>query len=228
MKNHLLKRIVVTGGPCGGKSTSLQRIRKYLEGVGFQVIVVPEISRMVYQCAGVPDFGNPQTRLRYQRAFLKTQLALEDCLVSLAVGQKTVMLLDRGALDGKAYLPLEQWNLMLKDFGVDEAQLRDGRYDFILHLETAAKGAPGAYVCDGQRVETSAQAIAFDEGLREAYRGHKCHRIIGGSKNFDQKINCAISEVVRFLGLPEPVGTKENFVSRVEFRQGAACGVREL
>ena len=36
-------RVVLTGGPCGGKTTSLNQLRSRLEADGYAVFVVPEI-----------------------------------------------------------------------------------------------------------------------------------------------------------------------------------------
>jgi len=40
--DNLVVRIGITGGPCGGKTTSLARIQEVLPARGFDVIVVPE------------------------------------------------------------------------------------------------------------------------------------------------------------------------------------------
>ena len=37
-----LYRIVLTGGPCGGKTTALARVSSYLRQRGFEVFTVPE------------------------------------------------------------------------------------------------------------------------------------------------------------------------------------------
>lgn len=39
--NNPIYKIVITGGPCGGKSTSLERIVKEMTQKGFRVFSVP-------------------------------------------------------------------------------------------------------------------------------------------------------------------------------------------
>lgn len=48
---------------------------------------------------------------------------------------------DRGTLDGAGYLPRALWERVLARLGIDELKLRDARYDAVLHLVTAARGA---------------------------------------------------------------------------------------
>jgi hypothetical protein len=37
-----ISKIVVTGGPCGGKTTALSRIQRDLSHLGYTVLIVPE------------------------------------------------------------------------------------------------------------------------------------------------------------------------------------------
>lgn len=46
-QKYPIYKIVVTGGPCGGKSTSFERIRNVFTEKGFRVLCVPEIMTMV-------------------------------------------------------------------------------------------------------------------------------------------------------------------------------------
>lgn len=42
-----IKKIVLTGGPCGGKTTSIQKIVEEFEEKNYKVIVVPEDRKSV-------------------------------------------------------------------------------------------------------------------------------------------------------------------------------------
>ena len=55
--------------------------------------------------------------------------------------QWVVILIDRGLLDGSAYVDKENWQALLDDLGVNTIMLRDNRYDGVLHMVTAADGA---------------------------------------------------------------------------------------
>jgi hypothetical protein len=60
-------------------------------------------------------------------------------------GKKSVLLCDRGLMDGSAYVSKEQWDAVLDEMGWSPVHLRDKRYDLVLHLVTAADGAPDFY-----------------------------------------------------------------------------------
>ena len=45
--NHVYK-IVLTGGPCGGKSTALDKVKKSLEENGISVYTVPEVATIIF------------------------------------------------------------------------------------------------------------------------------------------------------------------------------------
>ena len=47
MKN--IKKIVLTGGPCAGKTTALVRIIEHCSGLGYKVFTIPEVPTMFTQ-----------------------------------------------------------------------------------------------------------------------------------------------------------------------------------
>ena len=55
--------------------------------------------------------------------------------------QDVIVLVDRGLLDGSAYVSVQQWLAVLDDLGLQGETLRDNRYDQIIHMVTAADGA---------------------------------------------------------------------------------------
>jgi nucleoside-triphosphatase THEP1 len=50
---HPIYKIAITGGPCGGKSSSLKRIQEDLTAKGFRVFSVPEVPTLVVQAGGM-------------------------------------------------------------------------------------------------------------------------------------------------------------------------------
>ena len=67
-------------------------------------------------------------------------LWLDACMMMQAV-----MLCDRGVIDGKAYCSAQEWALVLDQLGLSEENVRDRRYDAVVHLVTAANGAEKYY-----------------------------------------------------------------------------------
>lgn len=60
-------------------------------------------------------------------------------------GTDVVVLIDRGLMDGSAYVSKSQWQALMDDMGVSTVQIRDNRYDAIIHMVTAADGASEFY-----------------------------------------------------------------------------------
>ena len=124
-----IKKIVLTGGPCAGKTTALVKIVEYFSGMGYKVFTVPEVPTL-YSTGGW-NYLTPNRQLYYQgeRAILETQLALEDQFVALAeVCTKPVLVVcDRGALDISAYIKPEEWEEITAMAGMDSERLRDRR-----------------------------------------------------------------------------------------------------
>ena len=44
-----IKRIVLTGGPCAGKTTALIKVIEHFNGLGYQVFTIPEVPTMFSQ-----------------------------------------------------------------------------------------------------------------------------------------------------------------------------------
>ena len=68
---------------------------------------------------------------------------LEDTFTELARNENlpSVLFCDRGLMDGSAYVAEELWQAVLDEIGMSPMQLRDKRYDAVIHMVTAADGA---------------------------------------------------------------------------------------
>jgi len=137
---------------------------------------------------------------------MRLQIALEDTFLEIAQmidGQPVVILIDRGLLDGSAYVSQNNWQALLDDLGCNVVMLRDNRYDAVLHLVTAADGAQQFYasLSNEARYESVAEAVEKDKRLREAYFGHRNWNLIDNNvEDFNTKISKAKETVQRFLG----------------------------
>ena len=82
---------------------------------------------------------------------------------SRETGQPAVVLYDRGVLDGSAYVSSELWSEIMdeNDF---EWNIRDKRYDAVVHMVSAAEGAEAFYDYGNEtRYETVEQARERDK-----------------------------------------------------------------
>ncbi|KPI90403.1 hypothetical protein ABL78_0479 [Leptomonas seymouri] len=196
---HNVYRICLTGGPCAGKSTMLSAMQaKIPERMGFRVMCVPEAATLLVT-GGMQWDSN--IVVAQQSALLRTQLALEDQFYALAVasGMPTVIVSDRGTMDGRAFCSDAQFQEILRGVGSTIDVLRD-RYDAVLHMVTAANGAEEFYNLDNPaRYEDLDGARASDLRLQEMYVGHHMFRLLDNSTSFEKKIERGLQIVGQIL-----------------------------
>ena len=72
-----IKKIVLTGGPCAGKTTALVKIIDHFSSMGFKVFTIPEVPTLFAQ-SGM-DYLTKNRNFFYEgeKATLEIQLALE-------------------------------------------------------------------------------------------------------------------------------------------------------
>ena len=74
-------------------------------------------------------------------------MCLEDIFLETAIESEkpSVILCDRGVMDGHAYTTSEVWQALLDETHWSTIQLRDRRYEAVVHMVTAADGAAKFY-----------------------------------------------------------------------------------
>ena len=213
--NKNITKIVITGGPCAGKSTALSWIQEEFTKRGYNVIFVPEAATEVI-LAGV-NRNNLKSVLDFQMILLKNQIEKERLFEQAALkfknNNKVLIVCDRGTIDSKAYMTDYDFKQMLKIMGLNEIELRDS-YDAVFHLVTAAKGAEEFYTNSNNtaRTETVKEAIVADNNTLKAYTGHPHLRVIDNSTNFENKMKRLIAEILSVLGEPEPHEIERKFL----------------
>ena len=209
-----ITKIVITGGPCAGKSTAMSRLQDFFEQLGYAVLFIHETATELISGGVAP--WTCGTNIDYQKVQLKLQLEKEKAFEEAAgtmKKEKILIVCDRGALDNKAYMPAQVFLSVLDEIGANEVELRDN-YDAVFHLVTAAKGAEEYYTTanNASRTETPEQAAALDDKIINAWTGHPHFRVIDNSSDFDNKIKRLIAEIASFLGEPEPLEIERKFL----------------
>jgi len=206
--SELVQKFVLTGGPCGGKTTALARLREFLEERGFRVFIAPEAATTLWSNGmSLQDLKCSEDGVAFQIKLMDMQMFFEDTFFALAerTGQRSVVICDRGTMDGKAYSSDEEWTQVVAAQGCAELELRDARYNAVMHLTSAANGAGKYYVSGPEtpRMESPEAACALDERIRTAWLGHPRHVVLhNGEGGFEGKMGSLISEVSRLVGLP--------------------------
>lgn len=209
-----ITKIVITGGPCAGKTTALSRIQNAFTQMGYVVLFVPETATELITGGVAP--WTCGTNGDYQKCQFQLQLEKEKIFEQAArtmQAEKILIVCDRGTLDNKAYMSEQEFAQTLKDLGSNEIEMRD-RYDAVFHLVTAAKGAVEFYTTANNtaRTETPEKAAELDDWLISAWTGHPHLRIIDNSTNFENKLRRLIAEISFFLGEPEPFEIERKFL----------------
>ena len=213
-KEKSISKIVITGGPCAGKTTGMSWIQNAFTERGYTVLFIPEIATELISGGVAP--WTCGSNGEYQKCQLKLQMEKEKVFEYAARtmdSEKILIVCDRGALDNKAYMTDAEFAVAANYVGANEVELRDG-YDAVFHLVTAAKGAQKFYTTANNtaRTETPEEAAALDDKLIAAWTGHPHLRIIDNAEGFEEKMKCLIKEIALFLGEPEPYEIERKYL----------------
>jgi hypothetical protein len=195
-----MKKVILTGGPCSGKSTVLEALRNEF---GDKLILVPEVATVLLE-GGFPLPGkdlewSEKWQAAFQSAILPLQKSFEDsyALVAAAKGC-SVIVCDRGMLDGAAYTPggVQEF---CRRYDVSEQEIND-RYAAVINLTSLAVIDPEKYGKAGNaaRFEPLTQAIALDQSTKAAWASHPNRHIIDGQQGIAGIVE-AVCEAIREL-----------------------------
>lgn len=215
-KVQKISKIVLTGGPCAGKSTAMSWIQNAFTERGYVVLFVPETATELitggvapWTCGSNLDYQCCQMRLQIEkeRVFFAAAESMPD--------EKILIVCDRGMMDNQAYMTEMEFGVLLDRIQMNEIDVRDN-YDAVFHLVSAANGTPEIYMKNKEsnpaRTETVEQAVALDNKLISAWTGHPHLRVIDNSTGFENKMKRLISEIAGFLGEPEPYEIERKFL----------------
>jgi thymidylate kinase len=143
-------KIVITGGPCAGKSTVLKSIKQALEDAEYKTFIAQEMATRLFE-SGVEISEKGISLYQFQEQLLLRQIDEENFIKNLAEQHNydnTVILCDRGIMDGQAYMSEEDFDKILQHNGYTRKQVTDERYNLVIHLTTAAYGAENFYTLE--------------------------------------------------------------------------------
>lgn len=203
-----LYKVVLTGGPCAGKTTAkaliLERFSPQLN-----VVCLPELASMTFK-SGIkidPSTYSFDELVLFTKEFVAMQMRIEDYFEQLSRNNKgvTLMVCDRGACDTFGYCSPEVKARVLQELGITFHELSSKRYDMVLHLVSCANGAPQFYNNDNEaRFESLEDAIACDKRIQNVWKGHPSFSIINNSQTgFMEKMEKVVGAIGHFIGAPE-------------------------
>lgn len=177
-------RIVLTGGPGGGKTTAADLFRREL---GDRVVVVPESATILFG-GGFPRAAHSAARKSAQDAIFHVQRNIED--VQAALYPERILLCDRGTIDGAAYWPGSESAFFEAMDTTLEHELT--RYDAVVFFETAAVAGLSIEGGNPVRNETLEQARALDARLKALWVQHPRFSFVPHDDSFFHKIGVGL------------------------------------
>lgn len=189
-------RIVLTGGPCAGKTTLSQMIERAFHN---SVVSVPEAASILFS-GGFPRFKALEARRATQRAIYSVQKSLETSYG--AQFSDRVLVFDRGTVDGAAYWP-EGTEAFFQDQGTTlETEL--ARYTGVIYLESAGREDYVQHKSKNpNRIETWEEAKQLDQETRKLWERHPSFTLVRNSRSFERKVLevlAAVAVHIKFEG----------------------------
>lgn len=204
-KKHRVYKVVLTGGPCGGKTTGQSRLCTFFENMGWKVFRVPETATVLLSGGIKFTDLSAQEAFKFQENLLKTMLQIENTFFALgdSCSRDCLIICDRGAMDASAFISKEKWEKMMISNGWNSVELRDNRYNQIIHMVSAANGAEDFYSTEDHACRSEGIGLARDLDYKAAaaWVGHPYFDVIDNSTDFETKICRMIDSVCQKLGI---------------------------
>ena len=193
----MIKRIVLTGGPCGGKTSAIKIMRKYYTKKGYTVLSIDESATNIIS-KGISPYNSGLSMYEFQKYVFDYQLKEEEKIekyIKENKNKKIIVFYDRCLLDNKSYVTDEEFNKLLKEYNLDINKYIK-KFDIFIHMVSAAIGT-NEYTLDTNdaRVETKQEAKKKDDKIRECYKNIDNYVIVDNSSNFEDKVNRVIQIV---------------------------------
>lgn len=206
-------KVVLTGIPSSGKTSVINSVIERFKEQGYRVLVVPETATE-YILSGIQPFGEEGVDpVFFQELVLKKQLNKEE-LYDLAadyIGKdKTIILYDRGTLDGYAYVATEDMDKVVKKCGENRRDLLI-RYDAVLFLE----GAEKFFTKENNKAryeKNASEAALLRKKLLNSYLGHDSLRVIQPREEMKDKQEEVINVIANMLGNPTRIREQHKYL----------------
>lgn len=199
MSDKYSKKIVLTGGACGGKTESLPFIKEHFVKIGYDVYVVGEMATILMLGGIEPQKVGEKF---FQEAVIKMQLEMQNTYekaMILSKSTKKLIIFDRCPIDAMMFLNKMELDEILNKFNTTFNEILNS-YDAVIHMEAVAKKFPELYAYNNKaRRDEALYTIKTDNRLLDAYKSHHKRIIINSCKNFNEKIKSLIEKIEEIL-----------------------------
>lgn len=202
-------KIVLTGGPCAGKTKVFDYVKKELEKDDYYVISVPETAREKI-LNGIVPYNDRQHTLKFQDYMLQYQSLSEDIAYDYALNIKDkefefiknkkgiVILYDRSRMDNRAYLSLEDFEDLLNKYNYKELDILS-KYDLVIDLISTATLKKDAYINDEARKESPKESAVLDKLTTHSYLLHHNLKVVKPTDDIEEKKELALELIYNLI-----------------------------
>lgn len=173
-----MKKIVLTGGPSGGKTTALSILK---ETFGGKIALVQEAATLIYS-GGFPRTDNSPIHIVHAQNIIFYTVHQLEQLAKETSGAK-LMVCDRGSIDGAVYWPYGPEDFFKAMGSSLEAEL--ARYDAVIHLSPPPE--KDFYQATNVRTENLQQAFEIDDKILEIWEKHPNRLVVPREKHYFEK-----------------------------------------
>lgn len=196
MNDKICKKIVLTGGACGGKTESLKYIKEHFSKLGYEVYIVSEMATILILGGITPQKVGGKN---FQELVIKMQIEMQETFekaISLSNNNKNLIIFDRSPIDAMMFISKEEFDDIASKFDTTYEDILNS-YSGIIHLEAVAKKFPELYTSANNKArrDEAMNTIQTDDKLIEAYKNHSNRIIISSCENFNQKVKNVIAEI---------------------------------
>ena len=184
-------KIVITGGPGGGKTTAIDLFRREFID---EVSVVPESATTIFS-SGIRRGKNEIEIKAIQRSIYELQKNMEN-LISTQ-NPADALICDRGTLDGLAYWPNSEESFFKIINSSFEKEL--SQYSAVIFFQTAACSGGDITSNNPYRSEDNDEAINLDHRLQEIWKKHPHFYLIKSNESFADKVAEGVNTIKSVL-----------------------------
>ena len=184
------KKIVLTGGPSGGKTTALSILK---ETFGNKIALVQEAATLIYS-GGFPHKDNSPLHIEHaQNIIFYTVHQLEQ--LAEETSPADIIVCDRGSIDGAVYWPKGPEDFFKAMNTTLDAEL--DRYDAVLHLSPPPE--KDFYQATNVRTESLQQAFEIDDKILKIWEKHPNRLVVPRDKHYFEKAEIIKNFVEKML-----------------------------
>ena len=182
--------VVITGGPCAGKTSALAALKQRFEREGVLSVFVPEAATDLILEGIAPWTCDSMLTFQTSVMALQVKREAEALRKAEALGADALVVCDRGICDSHAYLSDEDYLQALQVNGLSEERAL-ARYDAVFHLQSIAVTDPSSYTKSNNvaRFENAEEAQAADVRTQAAWACHPNLAVIPCDADFARKVD---------------------------------------